>query len=215
MEDDEIKIAKGFDRDVDYIAMKNKLIKSYEDLHDSIESINENDTKYITKRRNMIRKLMYITIAIIQLRSGSRIIESVKAFKLFLKNNNFDKDVIVKLAKSETTKYDDNGDAYKTKPRYRSMKFPTKWIKPYYVDDMKFYGNDIINYKFKKGVLDYLLRNHECNTHSLRYAYINYMLYTKKVEIGLVCKIVGHSNPNQIVRYTQNKNAKQVFDEDI
>ena len=215
MEEDEPKISKGFDRDIDYLTIKDKLIKSYNDLSKKIDELDENDTKYVSKRRNAIRKLIYITIALIQLRSGSRIIEAVKAFKLFLKNDDLEKDVLVKLAKSETTKYDENGKAYKTKPRYRNMKFPIRWIDLELRNDMKFYSGDIENAKLKKGVLDYLLRNHNCNTHSLRYAYINYMLYTKKVEIGLVCKIVGHSNPNQIVRYTQNKNAKQVFDEDI
>src|ERR1700688_185351 len=191
--EDEIKIAKGFDRDIDYITMKDKLIDCYNKLCDQIESLNINLNNYVSKKRNMIRKLIYIVVALIQLRSGSRIIEAVKAFKLFIKEDDLEKDVIVKLAKSETTKYDENGEPYKTKPRYRSMKFPTKWIELKFRDEVKFYGKGMENAKLKKGVLDYLLRNHSCNTHSLRYAYINYMLYTKKVEIGLVCKIVGHS----------------------
>jgi hypothetical protein len=212
--EEEIKLAKGFDRDIDYMDIKERLIKSYNDMYRQIKSLMKKDNINQATLRNMKRKFIYITIALIQLRSGSRIIEAVKAFNLFMKNKNTSKNVIVKLAKSETTKYKD-GESYVTKPRYREMKFPEKWIKLHLRKSIRSYSKDIGDNKLKKGVLDYLLNNHSCNTHSLRYAYINYMLYTKKVEIGLLCKIIGHSNTNQIVRYTQTKNASSIFDEDI
>jgi cobalamin biosynthesis Co2+ chelatase CbiK len=132
-----------------------------------------------------------------------------------MKSKDLDKNVTVKLAKSATKKYKDDGSTYVTPTRYREVKFPTNWIDIKYQNDMKFYVEDIENNKLKKRVLDYLLKYHNCNTHSLRYAYINYMLYVKKKEMGLVAKIIGHSNLNQLVRYTQNKNAKEVFDMEI
>jgi hypothetical protein len=213
-EDDDIKIAKGFDRDIDYLTIKDKLIACYNSQCIGIDNLDKEHHRYNLKKNNMIRKLMYILISLIQLRSGSRIIEAIKGLKLFLKQDDLTIDVIVKLAKSETKKYNGNKSFF-TKARYRNMKFPIKWIELKYRNEIKECSKSIQNLKIRKGVLDYLLRNHKCNTHSLRYAYINYMLYTKKVEIGLVCKIVGHTNPNQIVRYTQNKNAKSVFDQDI
>ncbi len=63
-------------------------------------------------------------------------------------------------------------------------------------------------------VLNYMLRNFQCNTHSLRYAYINYMLYDKKQQMAIVAKFVGHSNLNQLMRYTQNKEVDKMFDID-
>jgi hypothetical protein len=215
MEEDEIKISKGFDRDIDFATMKGDLIKCYDDCTKNIDELDENDKQYISKRRILIHRLIYIVICCVQLRSGARIIEAVKAFKLFMKSTDLDKNVTVKLAKSATKKYKDDGTSYITPVRYREIKFPTNWIDIKYQDDMKFYADDIINDKLKKRVLDYLLKYHKCNTHSLRYAYINYMLYVRKKEMGLVAKIIGHSNFNQLVRYTQNRNAKEVFDMEI
>lgn len=216
MEEEEPQIAKGFDRDVDYETMKGKLIKAYNKIETEIDELDEEDRKYITKRRILMHKLIYVTIAMIQLRNGSRILEAVKATRIFLKKRQFDKRVTVKLAKSESIKYKkDSGEQYTTPPRYRGMKFPTNWITLKYPKDMRFYVKHIENTKLKKRVLDYLLRYQDCNTHSLRYAFINYMLYVKKWEMGLIAKFIGHSNLNQLIRYTQQKNADQIFELEI
>ena len=50
----------------------------------------------------------------------------------------------------------------------------------------------------KKRVLDYLLRYFECNTHSLRYACINYLIYEKNLPLNTVAKLVGHVGLNQL-----------------
>lgn len=215
MEEDEIKVAKGFDRDIDYETIKDKLIEAYNKLNNDLDKLDLDTKGYVFKRGLYIRKLMYITIAMIQLRNGSRIIEATKAFKAFLKEGDLTKKVTIKLAKSATKKYNADGTTYVTKARYREMMFPSKWIEMNLLNDMKFFSDSMKIAQLKKGTLDYLLANQNCNTHSLRYAFINYLLYVKKWEMPLVAKHVGHTSVNQLVRYTQNKNANKIFDLDI
>lgn len=214
IEEDEPQVSKGFDRDIDYESIKEKLITAFNDYQKQVYELDEETKNYIAKRRILMHKLIYITIACIQLINGSRILEAVKAFRLFIKTREFSKRVTIKLAKSETTKYK-KGKKYVTKARFREMKFPQKWITLEYPKDMKFYTKSIENPKMKKRVLDYLLKYQDCNTHSLRYAFINYMLYVKKWEMGLIGKFIGHSNLNQLIRYTQTKNSNKIFDLDI
>jgi hypothetical protein len=216
MEEDEIQVAKGFDRDIDYETIKAKLIEAYNKHHEELDKLNMEAKGYVFNRAKIIRKIMYCTIAMIQLRGGSRVIESVRAFRQFMTNDEgLDKKVIVKIAKSASKKRKKDGTIYITKARYRELMFPNKWIEMKLMNDFKFYVEHMEDAKLKKGTLDYLLANHNCNTHSLRYAFINYMLYVKKWEMGLVAKYVGHSSINQLVRYTQNKNANKIFELDI
>jgi len=67
----------------------------------------------------------------------------------------------------------------------------------------------------KRRTCDYLLRGFDCNTHSLRYACINYLLYDQKKEMAIVAKFVGHTGIAQLVRYTQLKESDKIFDLDI
>ena len=97
------------------------------------------------------------------------------------------------------------------------MMWPS-WI-PIRIYDMLIDNKDVEELikcgRLKKRVLDYLLINFSCNTHSLRYAFINYMIYVKKRPINDVAKFVGHANVSQMVTYTQTKNSNQMFDLDV
>ena len=216
MTSEEPKVAKGFDRDVDYEPMKEKLINEYNKLGAELVTLSTDDKNYVSKKRIIVHKMMYLTIACIQLRSGCRIIEAVQAFKQFIKNKDTEKRVTVKIAKSESTKYKkDTGEKFRTKARYREISFPNNWIKLELYDDMKFFSDVIENKSFKKRVLDYMLKYFNCNTHSLRYAFINYMIYVQKRPLNDVAKFVGHVDTTQLTRYTQIKNTNQIFDLNI
>ncbi len=89
-----------------------------------------------------------------------------------------------------------------------------EWIEFEITPELNDYLNAIPIINLKQRVLDFLLTNFKCNTHSLRYAFINYMLYEKKVEMTLVAKFVGHVDVSMLVRYSQNKNADNIFDLD-
>ncbi len=199
-------IAKGFDRDLDFEDIKTKLLNTFDII------IHKRNPKHID-----FNQLVYITISLIQLRNGSRISEAINAFKLFMTDQSNDK-VIVKIAKSESLKYNKTGEKIHTKPRFRKIMFPNKWIT--FDIMLNFYKVDpnlldIDNDVLRKRILKYLLDHFKCNTHSLRYAFINYMLYIEKRPMTDVAKFVGHVNVSQLVRYTQLKNSDQIFDLDI
>lgn len=194
-----------FDRGLNFSSIKKKLIDK---------------AKYLYKTYNKaekplyMRQLIYCIISMISLRNGSRISESIKAFKKFLESSDKN-DVEVKISKSDATKIiKKNGQKskMKLKARFRDIVFPKQWISSKIFKSVQ--DSDITNAllqstRMRKLILDYLLAHFQCNTHSLRYAFINHMLYDKKIEMPLVSKIVGHANVNQLVTYTQQKNAKE------
>jgi len=207
---------RGFDRGADYIDTKTKLIESFNDQYE----------KY-THKPSKVRPgktLIYIMIATIQLRDGSRISEAINAFKKFIIEG-IDKNVEVKIAKSGGTRYkivDGVKTEYQKKDRSRSMMFPKLWF-----DEKK------LNFMMKKittthqkeidlpvdvlrkRVHYHMLQNYDINTHSLRYAFINYMLHDLKTGMNEVAKFVGHTNTNQLVTYTQRKYCNEIFKIDM
>lgn len=214
---EEHEVAKGFDRDVDYEDIKQRLIAKYEELALGLDVLDIEAKNYVIQKRFMIHKVIYCIIAMIQLRSGSRIIEACRAAKIFIKKDKYQSKVNVKIAKSESLKKKSNGDEFTTEARYRKMAFPHKWftLTPNILEFVKFHIKMIPSKNLKQRVLDFLLKEFKCNTHSLRYAFINYMLIDKKKEITVVAKFIGHVNVNQLVRYTQQKKVDEMFDDDI
>lgn len=212
-----MSIEQGFDRGVDFSKMKDKLITAYKDSIENLQSLDENERYYQSKKRKIVNKMIYILVALVQLMNGSRISEACDGLRQFLENDDYDSKIITKIAKSESTKYKKDGEKYVTKARYRNLIFPKKWIEiPDDIkDDLNDHFGNIKSDVLKKRVLDYLLKNHECNTHSLRYACINHLLYHKKIEPSLVSKHVGHSSMAQLVRYTQKKEVEKLFDLDL
>ena len=204
------KISTGYDRGVDYKEMKEKFIKDYDKLNDAIANLDTADRWYDSKKRKAFSRSIYTLIVMIQLANGSRISEACCAFKLFVEKGTEEK-VIVKIAKSKSIKYK-NGKKYITPTRFRKMQFP-KWIEMKHSDQLQEYVNDMDN--LPKRSLNHMLRNYDCNTHSLRYAFINYMLYDQKREMTAVAKFVGHTDIDQLIRYTQNKESDKLFDIDI
>jgi cobalamin biosynthesis Co2+ chelatase CbiK len=209
----EEEVAQGFDRNLDFNTMKKKLVKA----------LNKEYIRYTKEERyyageKMVNKICYMIIALIQLRNGSRISEACKAFKKFLESRNVKEMVTVKIAKSDGLKYNNKTkqkDLHKA--RFRKMIYP-KWV-PKYITSMIMHSTHLDEWiksdRQPKRVLDFLLKNFDCNTHSLRYACINYLLNDQKIPMPTVAKFVGHINVNQLVTYTQNKNVDKIFDMDI
>lgn len=210
------EINQGNDRGVDFKKMKSRLIRRYNQTYHFIKNLDEDDRSYVSKRRIAIHKLIYLLIALIQLRNGSRISEACEAFLKFMRENKFSDKVIVKIAKSKSTKLKKGTKIkYETKTRFRKMVFPENWIKPHLCNDIRWHLKYIKPDKLRKRVLDYLLNNFNCNTHSLRYAWINEMIFHRKKDMALVAKHIGHSNLSQMITYTQNLYADKLMDEDI
>lgn len=208
-------LVTGFDRGVDFKQKKKEFIKEYKKTINKINELSEDDRYFDSKKRKLVNRAIYLVIAMTQLINGSRISEACSAVSRFFLAGELTGRQIVKLAKSETRKKKkDTGEEYTTKVRYRHMIFPIKWIK-INIEMLNSYIIYIKTEALKKRVLDYLLKHHNCNTHSLRYSFINYMLYVEKKEPSIIAKHVGHTNLDQIVRYTQKKESDKLFDMDL
>lgn len=211
---------QGFDRGIDYLPIKQKLLDEFDKQY-KIYSKGKN-----TKRAS--RSLIYLLIELIQLRNGSRILEAINAFKLFAEKG-IEQRVSVKICKSEAKKKVWKLNQEKnikeeteitTKLRNRDIMFPKTWFNDCdiykLIKELYNLHEELINDdKLKITICKYMIYNFQCNTHSLRYAFINYMLYKEKRPMTDVAKFVGHKNINQLVTYTQQKNCDQIFDLDI
>lgn len=208
-------IAKGFDREMSFDQMKDQLSTIYNKELDTLaDKIGKNKNVKIS-----LHRLIYIVIACIQLRNGSRISEAIEALQKFLLKGIKSK-VIVKIAKSESIKYKkDTKEQYTTKRRNREILFPTSWIGEKCIDYMKEYQEIsqkcLDNPQLKISVCNFLQRNFNCNTHSLRYAFINYMISVEKIDLPVLAKFIGHSNIMQLVTYTQNLRVNKIFEMEI
>jgi integrase len=204
-------IAKGFDRDVDFVDIKEKLLKKITSLYSKY--MKEESEKI---KRIIVNQICYCMIALLQLRNGSRISEACIAFVEYLKGKPTDEKIIVKIAKSEGNKYNwKTKKKQMTKPRYRKIMFPDDWIDLDLFMDIQESDPQILKIKqdrIRQRVRDYMLQYFNCNTHSLRYACINYLLYVEKRNMADVAKFVGHSSVNQLITYVQLKNTDQIFD---
>lgn len=209
---EEQKLHKGFDRGIDYDDIKKRLIKKYERLSSELDK--DKNLKAVT-HKVLHNKMIYVLTALLQLRNGCRCIEACASMKVFFKKNNLDEKIIVKIAKSECVKFKkETGEKYVTPRRNREIIFPKTWVKFELTDAFRVYLSMMTLKQMKQRILQFLLREFDINTHSLRYSYINHLLYKRKVEMSLVSKIVGHKNVNQLVTYTSNKNAGKILDFD-
>jgi len=169
-----------------------------------------------TSKRMVLRRLIYTIIAAMGLINGSRISETVKAFCEFVKKGP-ECLIKIKISKSDSIKTTKAGIKRKSKPRFREMKFPKNWFdkKIFLMVRKKNETRRLIDGKrLRKRVLDHLLNNFNCNTHSLRYACINYLLYDKKRPVNDVAAYVGHANLDQLVTYTQHHRVNEIHEDD-
>jgi len=214
IEVEEPKVAQGFDRGLDFEDIKTRLLDHYNKVFDEYNNLDTTEKFFNRRRRMKAQKLMYLCVALIGLRNGSRNSESVEAFKLFINKKQLKEPVVVKIAKSQCKRFMRRIKEYKiTSIRYRKIYFPNEWINIKSLLDLFYSQSTIIsNSNLQKRVLDYLLYHFQCNTHSLRYCFINHLLYKEKIPLELVSKIVGHKTQTQILTYVQNKNSNDVLE---
>lgn len=213
MEEEQPEINRGFDRGLEYNQIKEQLIKKMNRLYSNLK-----EDKLVPFNRRIIgNQIWYILIAMIQLKNGSRISEACKAFQIWMQKPDLSQKVLVKISKSGGIKYNlQTKKKYVAKPRYRKMIFPLWFPMNIFRRLYKTHNwNALIQCKrLQKRVLDFLLTHLKCNTHSLRYACINYLLTEKKIPMPTVAKFVGHVNVQQLVTYTQEAQVDEIFDLD-
>ena len=135
----------------------------------------------------------YDAILLIQLRNGLRVSEAVRAFKEFLTRKALEVEVQVS----------------------KKRKFETRLVViPRELLDAKLAGcSDLLALDEKKlahRVKMYCLRRYGFNTHTLRYAFITYLL-RQGVSPSIIAKITKHSRLDFILTYTQEKAAEEIL----
>jgi integrase len=134
----------------------------------------------------------YLAIALIQLRNGSRISEAIRAFKEWVKTSKTE--LYVRVSKKKN---------YET----RLMIIPAE------IQQLRLLCVDLL------GVEDRALRNRvsatlyyyfKWNTHSLRYAFITYLL-KNNINVAIVSKLIKHSRLDTLLHYVQVKEAEKVL----
>jgi integrase len=138
--------------------------------------------------------ICYDAILLTQLRNGSRVSEAVRSFREFLTTKAIE--VSVRVSKRK-----DNA--------LRLMIIPRELINTNNIDICK----ELLIFNDKRlidRVKHYAKRVYDFNTHSLRYAFVTYLL-KQGISPVVVSKITGHKNINYVLTYTQEKAGVEVL----
>jgi integrase len=136
----------------------------------------------------------YMIIALIQLRNGARISEAVRSFKKWLLTGNQEFHIDV---------------SKKKKPEARLIIIPGE-IMEYRSEcfDLLALGDRDLRERVRWALRYYL----KLNTHSLRYAYITYLL-REGVNPAIISKLIRHSRIDTLLRYVQVKESERILRE--
>ncbi len=147
-------------------------------------------TRLLSSRR--VKTKCYSAILLMQLKNGMRIGEAVDAFKVFVQSGK--REFTVRVEKKK--KHDE-----------RLVIVPPEIdnIRTQCVDIASVDRNTLVNRikNWCRGVLGF-------NTHSLRYAFITYLL-RQGVNPSIIAKITKHSKLDFILNYTQSKTAELIL----
>jgi integrase len=158
---------------------------------------------YETAYRVILRKInsvknnttkCYFTIALIQLRNGSRISEAIRAFKEWVKTNKTE--IYVNVSKKKHNEL-------------RLMIIPNE------ISQYRLLCVDLLEVNDKRlrnRILSTLYYYFKFNTHSLRYAFITYLL-RNNVNVAIVSKLIKHSKLDTLLSYVQVREAERVLRE--
>jgi integrase len=135
----------------------------------------------------------YDAILLIQLRNGLRISEAVRAFLQFLRTRGVELEV--QLSK-------------KRRPEARLVVIPKELLDVNLSECRSLLEEpeEVISKRMRR----YCIETFGFNTHSLRYAFITYLL-RQGVNPSIVAKITRHSKLDFILRYTQEKAAEEIL----
>jgi len=138
----------------------------------------------------------YLVIALIQLRNGSRISEAIRSFKEWVRSSKTE--IYVRVSK-------------KKRVEDRLMIIPSE-VEQYRLTCVELL--DISDKAIRERVRATLYYYFKTNTHSLRYAFITYLLRSG-VNPALVSKLIRHSRLDTLMHYIQVKESDRVLREMI
>lgn len=134
----------------------------------------------------------YLIIALIQLRNGARVSEAIRAFKEWLRTNK--SELYVRVSK-------------KRRVEDRLIVIPEE------VEHYRLQCVDLIDVDDKllrERVRSTLYYYFKINTHSLRYAFITYLLKSG-VNPAIVSKMIRHSRLDTLMHYVQVKESDSIL----
>jgi integrase len=132
-----------------------------------------------------------VNILILALVNGLRISEAIECYYMWLESNGAQYSFNVRLAKS--------------KGRTRLCLIPSIF------DKVDLAATRELPRPCKQALNNFSRRNFGFNTHSLRYAFINYLL-SRGVDAPTVSRIVGHKNLDTILSYIQSRRAQETLE---
>jgi integrase len=140
------------------------------------------------------RRRAYLSILLIQLVNGARIGEAVRAYRKYCSSKNKTRKIYVDVEKRR----------HKVK---RLMVIPEN---VYCYNEILSASDERLKDRVKHFSKNYL----GINTHSLRYAFITYLL-EKGINPSIIAKITQHARLDYILRYTQEKKAEEILLEQL
>ena len=144
--------------------------------------------------RGAMNSYCYALVLLIQLRNGSRVSEALKAAKLFM-------NTLKRKTKVKVKKRKDNYERLMVLPKeiqFRKLLICRDvlfWPEKEVLNRIKVYAKKVLG----------------LNTHSLRYAYITYLL-KQGINPSIIAKLTGHKRLDYILTYTQKKTAEEVLE---
>jgi integrase len=132
-----------------------------------------------------------VNILILALLNGLRISEAIECYYSWLESNGALHSFNVRLAKS--------------RGRVRLCLVPS------ILDRVDLAATKGLPKPRKQALNNFARRNFNFNTHSLRYAFINYLL-SKGVDVPTVSRIVGHKSLDTILSYIQSRRAQETLE---
>jgi len=154
-----------------------------------------------TMSKNKRRTKCYDAILLLQLRNGARISEALRAFFEYMrgsaKYHPHSKKLIVSVQVSK-----------KKRAEQRLIVIPEE-LKDVDLSECKGLLEED-PFTLKKRVVQYARDHYGFNTHSLRYAFITYLLM-RGVNPSIVAKITKHSKLDFILHYTEEKKAEDAL----
>jgi len=168
--------------------------KTYKLLLKDLEEARKKEGPKALKRR------LYLTILLTQLRNGSRIGEAIDFIHSVTQE--YKREGLITVEKRK-----DNYQRLMVLPK-EITKTDILTIKGALEEELKAHG--------KKGLVvkisTWVKKTYSFNTHSLRYAFVSY-LAKKGYPPQLIAKITGHRRLDYILHYTQEKMARQILEQ--
>ena len=203
MEESEGEFTKYFDIIANRIKAQGSEVKHWYreiDFNDILRKIKTNlEIQYKklesgTGSKLDIKRFLYYSIALLQLTNGLRSTEAIKGLQIFLKKKEKEINIIAGKSKIE-----------------RWVIIPPILLE--YYDELKKYGEILKNIR-KQSYYNFIKNNLKINPHSLRYAFINYMI-SKGIEPEKLVVYMGYSSFKHMINYYRVASAKEQIIKEI